>query len=153
MHARFLVLLALAACPTARTHRPAVELRLSADRTTVLPGDTVALTASIRPLTGDSNRVELGCRPALSFVVRSADRARSASSEAMTCGSTLRRAIVVSRAAPYREEYRWVAQVPGEYEAVVGLGDHEVMDGPDPGFRSGQSAPAIAIRVLPRSDR
>lgn len=145
-----LLLLALAACPTASVHRPEVELRLAAAPALSRAGDTLRLSATLANPHAEPLEVEARCSPAVVFSVAAADRSRIAhqTSASWPCGIDGAR----FRIAPgdsVRFTDHWVADSAGAFQVTASIGEHYVTRGGNRAFKTGHAFAPVAVRVAP----
>ena len=146
-----LLLAALAGCPTAGTHRPALEMRLAASPALPRVGDTLRLTAILVNPHDEPVEVEARCTPPVVFSVGTADRGRTAhqTSESWPCGVAGPR----FRIAPgdsVRFTDAWVADASGDFTATASIGEHYVVRGGRREFKIGHAFEPVGVRVAPR---
>jgi hypothetical protein len=146
-----LLLAALAGCPTAGIHRPALDMRLAASPALPRVGDTLRLTAVLVNPHDEPMEVEARCTPPVVFAIGAADRSRTAhrTSASWPCGVAGPR-IRIAAGDSVRFTDAWVADAAGDFTATASIGEHYVARGGRREFKIGHAFAPVRVRVAPR---
>ena len=147
-------LLALAACPTARSHVPDVEVRVTAAPDEARAGDdTVRLTATVRNRSRETLRMELTDRWAcmVSFYVRREDTravVEPADGIARCEGEPYLLTLTPGESRRFRHEWTPADSLPpGAYTAYAVFSEHHLIRADRREYRAGHRTNEVPLRL------
>jgi Intracellular proteinase inhibitor len=146
-----LAVVALAACPTARMHVPAVDFTVAAAPASVRPGGTLRLVATVGNPTSDTLAMEFGDACTVSFYVRAeaTDAVVEPAGGMWPCEGPAR-TVRLAPGASERFEHAWAVAdtaAAGDYTAYAVLSEHHLTVDGEREYKGGDRSNEVAVRV------